>query len=146
MRLTYKCDYALKTILDLAVHYGGGPVSMHELAKRQDMPLKFVEQILLSLKRAGFVKSRRGNVGGYLLARHPSQITVGEVVRYIDGPLEPIACTDERYKDCRDTVRCAFRSIWQEVGRETARIVDAVTFEDLVKKTSRSANTPSYQI
>jgi len=86
MRVTYKGDYALKTILDLALHYERGPVTIHDLARRADIPIKFLEQILLNLKRGGFVQSRRGKIGGYFLARPPAGIKLGEVVRFIDGP------------------------------------------------------------
>ena len=146
MRITYKGDYALKTILDLAIHYGKGPVSIHDLARRQDMPVKFLEQILLALKRAGFVQSKRGKVGGYFLAKFPAEIKVGDVVRFIDGPAEPIACVNRKYKECRDLRSCAFRAIWQEVAEATHRIIDSVTFEDLVKKSSANNLAAEYHI
>ncbi|MCX5713172.1 MAG: Rrf2 family transcriptional regulator [Candidatus Omnitrophica bacterium] len=73
MKLTFKGDYAVKTILDLSVHYGNSPANIADLAERSDIPIKFLEQILLDLKRAGFVESRRGKIGGYLLAKHPSK-------------------------------------------------------------------------
>lgn len=134
MRITYKGDYALKAILDLALHYGNGVITIHQMAKRLDIPLKFLEQVLLGLKRAGFVESRRGKVGGYLLARHPAKIKLSEVIRFIDGPIEPIACLDKQYKGCDDVYKCVFRDIWQEVARATSGIIDNITFEDLVKK------------
>lgn len=95
MKVTYRGDYALKAVLDLAVHYGAELVTIHDIAKRIDAPVKFLEQILLDLKKGGFVESRRGNVGGYLLAKEPDKITIGEVVRFIDGPIEPIACAEK---------------------------------------------------
>lgn len=146
MKITYKGDYALKTILDLALHYGNSPVTIHELAKRADIPLKFLEQILLDLKSGGFVESKRGKVGGYLLARSPSQIKLGEVVRFIDGPIEPITCVDKGYKGCGDINRCILRSIWAQITEATARIIDGITFEDLVKRTKSLSRTFSYQI
>src|SRR3989339_1859398 len=112
MRITYKGDYALKAILDLALHYDRGVVTIHDLAKRTDAPIKFLEQVLLDLKRGGFVESRRGKVGGYLLAKPPSQIKLGEVVRFIDGPIEPIACVEKNYSGCIDTYTCVFKKIW----------------------------------
>lgn len=146
MRITYKGDYALKTILDLALNYGNNPMTIHELAKRADIPIKFLEQILLDLKRAGFVESRRGKVGGYLLARQPSKIKLGDVIRFIDGPVEPIACVDKRYNGCTDINGCVFRSIWQEVASISSRVIDRVTFEDLVKKAKRVNSALVYQI
>src|SRR3989338_2197756 len=132
MRITYKGDYALKAMLDLALHYGNGVVTIHDLAKRADIPIKFLEQVLLDLKRGGFVESRRGKVGGYLFARAPSQIKLGEIIRFIDGPIEPIGCVEKGYSSCNDLYRCAFRKIWKEVAEATSDIIDNITFEDLV--------------
>jgi len=146
MRLTYKGDYALKTILDLAVYYRNSPVTIHELAKRADIPIKFLEQILLDLKRGGFVESRRGKVGGYLLAREPSEIKLGEVIRFIDGPIEPIACTEKKYSGCNDLYKCVFRKIWQEVGKATSDIIDNITFADLVNQVKLKQEVPAYYI
>lgn len=146
MRITYRGDYALKTILDLAIHYGNGPVTIHELARRADIPVKFLEQILLGLKRGGFVKSRRGKVGGYILAKPPSDIKVGEVVRFIDGPIEPIACIEKGYSGCNDVYKCAFRKIWQDVAKATSDIIDNVTFKDLVSRINLQKKTVIYQI
>ena len=146
MKITYKGDYALKTILDLAGHFGNGPVAINDLSKRLDIPTKFLEQILLDLKRAGFVESRRGKIGGYSLAKHPSKITLGEVARFIEGPIEPIACVDKKYSGCHDLGSCVFRGIWNEVARSTAKIIDNITFEDLLKRSKKISKTFTYQI
>ena len=146
MKITYKGDYALKALLDLALHYDTGLVTIHDLAKRSDIPIKFLEQVLLDLKRGGFVESRRGNIGGYLLAKAPGDIKVGDVVRYIDGPIEPIACADKKYSGCGSIYKCAFRNIWQDVAKVTSDIIDHVTFEDLVNKTKAAARTTVYSI
>jgi len=149
MRITYKGDYALKTILDLAIHYGDAPVTIHNLARRADIPLKFLEQILLDLKRGGFVESRRGKIGGYLLAKTPSRIKLGDVIRFIDGPVEPIACVGEEYKRCNDLSSCVFRGIWQQITESTAKIVDNISFEDLVKTNKKKKDSNAvfvYQI
>ena len=146
MKVTFKGDYALKAVLDLAIHYGKDPVTIHDIAKRIDAPVKFLEQVLLNLKRGGFIESRRGKVGGYLLARAPSTITVGDVVRYMDGPLEPIACVKEGYAECGDAYTCVFRGIWQKVYQATAQIVDAVTFEELARRAQKGREEPSYSI
>ncbi len=134
MRITYKGDYALKAILDLALYYEKGVVTINEISKRADIPLKFLEQVLLDLKRGGFVVSKRGKEGGYSLAKDPSKVTVGDVVRFIDGPVEPIACIGKKYVGCNDVYKCVFRKIWQEVAQSTSLIVDNVTFADLIKE------------
>lgn len=146
MRITYKGDYALKTILDLAINYGKQPVTINDLARRADIPTKFLEQILLDLKRGGFVESRRGKIGGYLLSKPPSGIKLGDVIRFIDGPIEPIACVEKNYKGCQDLNNCVFRSIWQRLTNETSKIINDITFEDLVKRRKKMNAALVYQI
>jgi Rrf2 family cysteine metabolism transcriptional repressor len=146
MRITYKGDYALKALLDLALHYESGLSTIQEVAGRIDAPVKFLEQVLLDLKKGGFVVSRRGNVGGYLLAKEPDKITVGEVVRFIDGPIEPISCAKERYSNCGDINKCVFQNIWQKVSSATAYIIDNVTFKDLIGQIDSKQKAPAYYI
>jgi Rrf2 family protein len=145
MKITYRGDYALKAILDLTLNYGN-VVTIHDLARRAQIPIKFLEQVLLELKRGGFVESRRGSVGGYLLAKHPSYIKVGDVIRFIDGPLEPIACTEKDYSGCSDIYKCTFRKIFKEVARATSDIVDNITFEDLAKQAQSTSDAVVYHI
>ncbi|MFA6142632.1 MAG: Rrf2 family transcriptional regulator [Candidatus Omnitrophota bacterium] len=146
MRVTYKGDYALKAVLDLASNYGKDVVTIHDMAKRIDAPIKFLEQVLLALKNGGFIESRRGNVGGYLLSRTPDKITVGEVVRFIDGPIEPISCVKEGYSNCADINRCVFKKLWQRVSRATSDIIDNVTFEELVSQVNAGQQVLAYSI
>jgi Rrf2 family transcriptional regulator, cysteine metabolism repressor len=148
MKITYKGDYALKTVLDLALHYNQGVITIHNLAKRADIPIKFLEQVLLTLKQGGFVDSKRGINGGYFLAKPPGEIKIGEVVRFIDGPVEPIACANRSadYKGCKDIYKCTFKNIWLEVSDAICNIIDNVSFEDLCKKVKTHEKTVSYQI
>jgi Rrf2 family protein len=146
MRITYKGDYALKALLDLSLHYDHGLSTIHDIAKRINAPVKFLEQVLLELKSGGFVESKRGKVGGYLLAKAPSQITLGEVVRFIDGPIEPIACVEKGYTGCTDIYKCVFRRIWLDVGMAASEIVDNITFDKLVNKVQASTKAAVYQI
>ena len=146
MKITYKGDYALKAVLDLAIYYGGEAVTINDIAKRIDAPVKFLEQVLLDLKKGGFVESRRGKIGGYLLSKAPNKITIGEVARFIDGPLEPISCVRHGYSGCKDLYKCVFRNIWQQVFEATSNIVDNVTFEDLVAKIDSVQQVAAYSI
>jgi len=146
MKITYKGDYALKAMLDLSLHYDQELVSGHDLADRIDAPIKFLEQVLLELKKGGFVESRRGNIGGYRLSRSPASITVGEIVRYIEGPIEPIGCLKEKYSNCADTSCCVFKKLWQRVYQATSEIVDKVTLEELAAEAGSQAQTLSYSI
>lgn len=132
MRISYKGDYALKAMLELSLRYDyGEAISINEIAASGDMPEKFLEQILLSLKNGGFVKSKRGVNGGFFLAKHPKDITVGDVIRFIEGPTEPIACVEEGYKGCKDLKNCIFRGVWKEVGQAVSLVIDTLTFEEL---------------
>lgn len=144
MRITYKGDYALKAILDLALHYGQNLVTISELSERINAPAKFLEQILLLLKKGGFVESRRGKEGGYLLAKSPKEITLGEIVRYIDGPIEPVACIEKQYKGCDEVASCVLRQVWQQVNEAVEGIIDGITFEDLAKR--KISQQPIYYI
>jgi Rrf2 family protein len=146
MRITYKGDYALKAVLDLAVHYEQGVVTIHDIAGRIDAPIKFLEQVLADLKKGGFVESRRGKIGGYLLSRPPEQITVGEVTRFIDGPIEPISCVSCDYSNCSDINHCVFRGIWQKVTQVTSDIIDNLNFEDLAKQAVLKQEAFAYSI
>jgi len=147
MKITYKGDYALKAVLNLAVNFKAGNVTtIHELAKSSDMPIKFLEQVLLDLKKGGFVGSKRGKVGGYYLAKQPSQIRLGDVIRFMEGPIEPIGCVGDKYSGCGDIHKCIFRKIWRKVSTATSDIVDNITFEDLVSQVKSSQKTLVYSI
>lgn len=150
MKITYKGDYALKSILDLAYQYGHNePSPLPDISKRQDVPEKYLEQIMLILKKAGVVRSKRGKGGGFLLARDPKDLTVGEIVRIIDGPVEPIACANRDFDvDCQDENQCAFRELWAEVSTAISDIVDNTTFAGLMRKTTnlRRENNDMYYI
>ncbi|MDP2984321.1 MAG: Rrf2 family transcriptional regulator [Candidatus Latescibacter sp.] len=146
MRITYKGDYALKAVLDLALHYDKELVTSHDMAKRIDAPIKFLEQVLLDLKKGGFVESRRGNIGGYLLSRAPSKITIGEVLEFIDGPIEPISCVKQGYTNCKDLNTCVFRKIWNDVSRATSQIIDTITFDELISQVNIAHQVHEYTI
>lgn len=146
MRITYRGDYALKAVLDLSLHYNQGVVTIHDLAKRADVPVKFLEQVLLDLKKGGFVESRRGINGGYLLARHPKDIKFGDVIKFIDGPVEPISCVEKGYAGCGSIYNCVLRRVCQRVYEQTSKIVDNTTFEDLANQVEVSQEGWVYSI
>jgi len=121
-------------MLDLSLHYEEGPVQIHDVAQRQNIPVKYLEQILLLLKRFGFVHSRKGPGGGYFLARAPSEITLGAVVRALEGPLAPISCVSvSGYMECGcpDPETCGLRLAWKEARDALAAVLDNTTFADL---------------
>lgn len=139
MKITYKSDYALKALLQLALTYNKegerGVLSINDIAVMGDMPTSFLEQILLALRKGGFVNSRRGINGGFYLARSPGEITVGSVLRFVEGPIEPIACIEnDDYKGCKDIDCCIFRDVWKELNSAVSGVVDHLTFEELLAR------------
>jgi len=146
MKITYKGDYALKAVLDLALNYNVELVTTQDLAKRIDAPSKFLEQVLLELKKGGLIESRRGSIGGYKLSKSPDRITMGDVVRLIDGDIEPISCIKDKYSNCADKGRCVFKGIWKKVSQATSEIIDNVTFEELVSQVKEGHAEPEYII
>lgn len=151
MKISYKGDYALKAILDLAYYYNTDTVTpLTAISNRQDIPETFLEQIMLILKKAGYVGSKRGSGGGFYLLKSPRYITVGEIIRLIEGPIEPISCSREDHDNsCGEENSCAFREVWMKVSEATSKIVDSVTFEDMMKRDKvlkESRNAYIYQI
>ena len=139
MKITYKGDYAIKSLVYLAARYirerGADSYSqIQEISKDQDIPEKFLEQILLSLRNAGFVRSLRGKNGGYTIARDPEEIKLGDIIRLIDGPLAPIACVSRSaYQKCDFEPRCVLKPIWARVNDAISGIVDNINFRQLVE-------------
>jgi Rrf2 family protein len=125
MKLSRKSDYALRTLVTLAEHYGEGPISIRELAERNDVPRRFLEQIMLDIKGRGWVESVPGRDGGFVLARRPEEITMGQVVRHFDGLLAPIPCVSvSSYEPCSQEAHCRFRRVLLEIRNYTARRMD----------------------
>lgn len=136
MKISSKGDYALRAILTLALRNGEKkPVRLPEIAEQNKIPIKFLEQIMIQLKGAGFVTSRRGRHGGYLLARSPSEITLGEVIRLIDGSISPVACvSDCDYISCALEQGCVLRPVFDDIRRRIGEVVDRTTFGDLCER------------
>ena len=112
MQLSMRTDYALRALFTLVEHHGGSPIPIGELARRNDVPKRFLEHIMLDLKSRGWVESFPGKRGGYMLKKNPAQITMGEVVRHFDGYLAPIACVSVTdYKRCSQEPVCRFRRV-----------------------------------
>jgi len=133
MNISVKGEYALQAIFDLASQGTSEPVRIADIAKRQKIPQKFLELILASLKQAGFVESRRGAEGGYLLARAPEAITVGEVLRFVEGPQTGKGHPRRR----ADT---PFTDMWQRVDRAVSDIIDKTTFAELLRAWTERQN------
>jgi Rrf2 family protein len=128
MKLSMKTDYALRVLFTLVENHDRGPIPIRELARRNDVPKRFLEHIMLDLKEQGWVRSVPGSRGGYTLARHPSDITLGEVVRHFDGVLAAIGCVSiNHYEGCSQEGACRFRRVLLEIRNHTARVMDGWT-------------------
>jgi len=136
MRLSTKGQYASRAMLELALHYPGERLHIRDISAAQDIPERFLEQILLMLKRTGYLRSRKGPRGGYYLAKDPSEINVAEVIRVMDGPLAPIDCVSvTAHEVCPREDYCGLRWLWKEVRDSIAEILENTTFADLAEKT-----------
>lgn len=143
MRLSTKGEYASRAMLELAKNYEIKPLHIRDISRAQDIPPRFLEQILLLLKRAGYLRSRKGPNGGYSLSRPPDQISVAEVIRVMDGPLAPIDCVSvTAHTSCPHEATCGLKWLWKEVRDAVAEITERTTFADLVR---RSKPAPSLE-
>jgi len=134
VRISRKTDYALRALFTLVDHFGGSPIPIREMARRNDVPKKFLEQIMLQLKAQGWVDSVAGIRGGYVLAKNPSKITMGEVVRHFDGILAPIDCVSVTgYKRCSQEPVCKFRRVFLDARNFVAGVMDKATLAEIAK-------------
>ena len=134
MKLSTKGEYASRAMLELSLKYDKGPQHIHKISMAQDIPQRFLEQILLLLKRAGYLKSKKGPKGGYYLAKPPAEINVAEVIRVLEGPLAPIDCVSVMaHEPCPREATCGLRWLWKEVRDSVAEILERTTFADLVR-------------
>jgi Rrf2 family protein len=138
VKLSKRGEYALRALIDfgLAQALGRPLLQVSELASKEELPIKFLEQILMQLKAGGYLESRRGKLGGYLLARPPENIAIGSVVRLIDGPLAPINCVSQTAYErctCPDEEHCGLRMLMLDVRNAIANILDRYTLADVVE-------------
>jgi len=135
--LSHKSKYALKALIALSEEYGKGPLLISEIAIRQGIPRRFLEIILLELKMHGFLRSKKGRGGGYELSKPPAQLSVGKVMRTLEGPIAPLPCVSktayERCEDCPDEAACGVRILMKQVRDAIAAILDSTTFEDVIR-------------
>jgi Rrf2 family protein len=137
MNLSQKCQYALRAVFELAMRHGQGPVPVNLIAEQQHIPPRFLELILVQLKQAGYIESRRGVQGGYSLSLAPKDISVGDVIRTIEGPLVPVRQADQhRPRRTRPPGDLVFFRLWQQAEKAVADIYDTTSFQHLVDQES----------
>jgi len=147
--ISQKCQYALRALFELARRWEKGPVRIAEVAEAQAIPPRFLEVILGQMKRGGFVESRRGAAGGYMLARSPGSLVVGEVIRFVEGPLGPVPCVAQSgVSDCPLDGSCVFKGMWRRAQAAVAEVYDSTTFRELLEEDLRMRGryVPGYTI
>jgi len=148
--LSRKARYALRALYALANDESGGPVLIADLAEREHIPHKFLELILLELRNAGILRSKKGKGGGYALARPAREVTLGQIIRVVDGPLAPIPCVSERaYVRCEECVSeetCGTRMVMKEVRDAIAKILDGTTLADVCERVAKVGRGPGAHV
>ncbi|MCL2072179.1 MAG: RrF2 family transcriptional regulator [Oscillospiraceae bacterium] len=132
MRISTKGRYALRMMIDIAEHGDKGRVTIKDISERQEISIKYLEQIVLNLKRSGLLRSVRGSSGGYELAKKPAQYTVGEILRVIEGKLAPVACLEDEINQCRRKKICKTLSFWEGLYKVIDGYIDSFTLQDLI--------------
>ncbi len=148
MRISAKGEYAAKAVLYLSLQYPG-VVTIHEVAKRHSIPVKYLEHILLALKKAGLLESRRGVRGGYTLARPPENISIGEVLRVVDGHFSESSCIEVDLRHpyaCPESDTCGLKQVWQDVQGAVEKILFDTTFAEVRKRTQAGAGRKAESI
>ncbi len=139
MRLSTRGHYGLKAMFDLALYYGKTPVPLKAVAGRQKLSEHYLEQLLAMLRRAGLVKGVRGARGGYILSRQPAEITVGDVIRALEGPIAPVYCVNEEEPgDCDEADYCIIRTVWARVRDSIAEVMDSISLADMCRDASKN--------
>jgi Rrf2 family protein len=148
MRISAKGEYAIRALLDLAVHHGEGLVPIQEVARRQNIPQRYLEQVLLLLKRAGILESKRGSAGGYQLVRPPSGISVGDVLRAVEGRVTALDVAGRHPSKTSDGAASDLAPLWREMAAAVGEVIDRTTFGDLAEqaKARRSPERSIYHI
>ena len=132
MKISTKGRYALRLMIDLASNSNGNPISLKDVAKRQGISDKYLEQIISVLNKAGYVRSVRGAQGGYLLKMEPSEYTVGMILRLTEGSLSPVACVEDDTIVCDKIDSCVTVMVWKKINDAVNNVVDNITLQDLV--------------
>ena len=145
MRLSRRSEYGLRALVDLIRHEGESPIPLATMAERNRLPAKFLEQIMATLKHAGVVKTTLGAHGGYAIAADPATVSVGRVIRLLDGALAPLGCVSLRYYEpcsCVDEATCPLRDVMIDVRDAMLEILDSETLAELAARPGRAAIDP----
>jgi len=145
MKLSTKGRYGVKSMLDLALHDGEGPVALKSIAERQEISENYLEQLFASLKKAGHVNSVRGAQGGYMLAHSPENITIGSILRALEGSLAPVDCVmEDEPNKCSKSDKCVTKIVWEKIRDKVNEAVDSITLADLIEEYKKANPDDSY--
>ena len=145
MRISTRGRYGLRAMVELALHFGQGPIPLKNIAARQEISDHYLEQLMGSLRKAGLIKSVRGAQGGYELAKAPPQISTGEIIRVLEGPISPVECLDEPGQpSCEKADQCPTRLLWERMHQRMNEVLDTTTLEDLRAEAQRLATSPEF--
>lgn len=133
MRISTKGRYALKMMIDLAINQTNKPIRLKDIAERQGISVKYLEQIISILAKAGYVNSVRGSCGGYQLKKKPAEYTVGMILRLAEGSLAPVPCVENNAVECQHSSECITVKIWKKINDAVNDVVDGITLQDLVE-------------
>ena len=138
MKISTKGRYALRVMIDLALHDTGEYIALKDISARQDITVKYLEQIVTTLGKAGLLRSMRGNNGGHKLARKPKDYSVGEILRTMEGSLTPVECLQNAQMECPRADSCATLNFWKGLDEVVNKYVDSYTLQDLVNETKEN--------
>lgn len=140
MKISTKGRYALRLMCDLAMNNTGSAIPLKEIAMRQNISVKYLEQIVILLSRAGFVRSIRGAQGGYMLTNPPSYYTVGMILRLTEGSLAPVTCLEDEVNRCKRSSECITLFVWERLYNDICQCVDNITIEDILNNKNNSCH------
>lgn len=146
MKISTKGRYAVRVMLDLALNQTGECIKVKDIAARQGISEKYLEQIIGVLNKAGYVKSVRGAQGGYKIARAPEEYTVGMILRLTEGSMAPVACLDEGAEECERCDTCETLQVWRDLYDAVNHVIDSVTVGDLAERHRKRMENPDYSI
>lgn len=145
MKLSTKGRYGLKAMLELSLHFGEGPLPLNNIAEKQNISEHYLEQLIATLRKDGLVNSVRGAQGGYLLSNKPKEITVGDVIRSLEGNIAPSDCVIEGESiDCANGEFCVTRGVWKKIRDSINQVIDTVTLQDMVDEQEEINKNKSY--
>lgn len=141
MKLSTRGRYGLKAMFQLALHYGEGPIPLNQIAEKQGLSENYLEQLFSTLRKEGFLNSVRGAQGGYMLSMSPDKITVGDILRSLEGSMAPAECVLDEFSECSRDESCVTRLVWIKIKDSIDEVIDSITLQDMVDDENKLLKT-----